>query len=424
MFPDVVQFEVTNTCNLSCVMCVRRTWRAQSFGHMDFNLYKRVIDEGAGKLRRVVLYGFGEPLTHPLFPEFVRYARSALGDNAYVLTVTNGTLVDARAATEVFEAGIDEVAFSIDAPDVESLSAIRVGSESFDVLKNLRAVSELKLEYGARLGISTVLMRSNYRMLPRLVEQAAEAGVDYVVASHVVPYHPDIVKEAVYTTASAEAVKFYKQAGQKLGVLAREALYDAFLSHFTWQERGSRQLYLSLLEGIARKGYALNYELVEDALLKEQLLRDVEDTISAARDIATVYGLEVKLPSVYADAKSRECPYVKQNATMILRNGEVVPCMDLAYEHPLYTNMHAKIVKQVSFGNVSEKPLSEIWSSEKYVGFRALRSNLTSTTPWCADCSFSTRKCWYIETNDYDCFGNEVGCSECLYSANLAHCII
>jgi len=424
LFPETVQFEVANTCNLSCIMCIRRTWKAQDFGYMDFDLYRRVIDEGAGRLKRVVLYGFGEPFTHPRFTEFVRYARSALGDYAYILTVTNGTLLDSRMASEVFEAGIDEVAFSVDAPDIEPLSTIRVGSESYDVLRNLRAASELKREYGARLGISTVLMRSNYRMLPRLVEQAAEAGLDYLVASHVVPYHPAIVGEAVYTTASAETVRFYKQAGRKLGVLAREALYDAFLSHYTWQERGSRQLYLSLLEGIARIGYTLNYELVEDALSREQLLRDVEDTIAAARDIATAHGLEVKLPSVYADARNRECPYVKQNATMILRDGKVVPCMDLAYEHPLYTNMHAKIVKQVSFGNVSEKPLSEIWSSEKYASFRALRSSLTSTTPWCADCSFSTRKCWYIETNDYDCYGNEVGCSECLYSANLAHCII
>lgn len=405
-------------------MCIRRTWRAQEFGHMDFDLYRRVIDEGAGRLRRVSLYGFGEPFTHTRFPEFVRHAREALGDTAYILTVTNGTLLNTRIASEAFRAGIDEIAFSVDAPEIEPLSRIRVGSESYDVLGNLRAAAKLGREYGARLGVSTVLMRSNYRMLPRIVERAAEADLDYLVASHVVPYHPVLVSEAVYTTASAEAVRFYKKSGHKLGALAREALYDTFLAHYTWQERGSRQLYLSLLEGIARAGYTLNYELAEDALSREHLLQDVENTLATAKDIATAYGLEVKLPSVYADARNRECPYMKQNATMILRTGEVVPCMDLAYDHPMYTNMHAKVVKRVSFGNVNEKPLSEIWSSEKYVSFRATRSNLVKYVPWCADCSFSTRKCWFIETNEYDCHGNEVGCSECLYSANLAHCII
>ncbi|MEM1690765.1 MAG: hypothetical protein QXG48_03615 [Thermofilaceae archaeon] len=92
---EMVQFEVANTCNLSCTMSIRRTWKAQDFGYMSFDLYRRVIDEGAGQLKRVVLYGFGEPFTHPRFAELVRYARSALGDDAYILTVTNDTLQDA-----------------------------------------------------------------------------------------------------------------------------------------------------------------------------------------------------------------------------------------------------------------------------------------------------------------------------------------
>lgn len=405
-------------------MCIRRTWKAQAFGHMNFGLYKDVIDEGVGRLRRVALYGFGEPLAHPQFAEFVEYARSSLGDSAYILTVTNGTLLTAESARGIFEAGINEVAFSVDAPEVDALSMIRVGSGGYDLLGNMRAARELAWDYGVRLGISTVLMRSNYKMLPGIVERAAELGADYLVVSHVVPYHPAIQNEAVYTTVSREAVMFYQRAGKKLGALAREALYDAFLSHYTWQERGSRQLYLLLMEEISSRGYSLNYELVEDAIAREALLRDVEETLAAARDAATAYGLEVKLPSVYADSRARECPYVKQNATMILHSGEVVPCMDLAYEHPLYTNMHAKIVKRVSFGNVGEKPLSDIWTSERYEAFRALRRNLVATTPWCADCAFATRKCWYIDSNDYDCYGNEVGCSECLYSANLAHCVI
>ncbi|MEM1690764.1 MAG: hypothetical protein QXG48_03610 [Thermofilaceae archaeon] len=131
----------------------------------------------------------------------------------------------------MFEAGIDEVAFSIDAPDVEPLSTIRIGAESYDVLRNLRAAFKLKRKYGAGLGISTVLMRSNYRILPRLVEQAADAGLDYLVASHVVPYHPASMGEAVYITARAETVRFYKQAGQKLGALAGGYLLLPFSSN-------------------------------------------------------------------------------------------------------------------------------------------------------------------------------------------------
>lgn len=423
-FPEVLQVEVTNECNLSCVMCVRRTWRNQRFAHMDQALFRKVFDEASGRVRRAALYGFGEPLCHPEFPELVRYAREALGDSAYLLTVTNGTLMTPQVARSVFDAGLDEVAFSVDAPEVGTLSRIRVGSSSYDVLRNLRAVAAIKKDYGARLGISVVIMRSNYRLLPRLAEKAVELDLDFLVASHMVPYHPALVGEAVYTTASREAVEFYRREGVRLSSIAREALYDAFLEHFTWVSRGAKEQYLKLVEKIAVKGYSVNYEIVEDALTREHLLSEVEEFIELARVVATEHGLEARLPGVHADSLSRECPYVEHNAAVVLADGEVAPCMDLAYEHPLYTNMHGKLVRRVSFGNVRESPLEEVWSSPRYASFRRLRQNLPAGVPWCADCPFATRRCWFLDTNEYDCYGNEVGCNECLYSAGLAHCII
>jgi len=423
-FPEVLQVEVTNECNLSCVMCIRRTWRNQSFAHMDPALFRRIFDEAAGRARRAALYGFGEPLYHPDFPELVGYAREALGDSAYLLTVTNGTLMTPEVARRTFEAGMDEVAFSVDAPEVGLLSRIRVGSSSYDVLGNLRAAAAIKEDYGARLGLSVVIMRSNYRLLPELVEKAVELDLDLVVASHVVPYHPAFAREAVYTMASREAVEFYRGEGAVLASAAREAFYEMLLGHFTWASRGAREQYLRLVERIAAKGYSVNYEIAGDALAREPLLREVEEAIERAREVATAHGLEAKLPGVYADSLSRKCPYIESNAAVILADGEVAPCMDLAYDHPLYTNMHGKLVRRVSFGSVRTSSLEEVWSSPRYVSFRRVRQNLPASVPWCADCPFATRKCWYLDTNEYDCYGNEVGCNECVYSAGLANCII
>jgi MoaA/NifB/PqqE/SkfB family radical SAM enzyme len=423
-FPEALQVEVTNECNLSCVMCVRRTWRNQRFAHMDPALFRKVFDEASGRVRRAALYGFGEPLHHPEFPELVKYAREALGDSAYLLTVTNGTLMTPQVARRVFDAGLDEVAFSVDAPEVGLLSRIRVGSSSYDVLGNLRASAAIKRDYGARLGVSIVLMRSNYRMLPRLAEKAVELDLDFMVVSHVVPYHPALVGEALYTTASREAVEFYRGEGARLGSIAREALYDMLLGHYTWVPRRGREQYLKLVEKIAAKGYSVNYEIAGDALAREPLLREVEEVIEQAREVATAHGLEARLPGVYADSLRRECPYIKSNAAVVLADGGVAPCMDLAYEHPLYTNMHGKLVRRVSFGNVRTSSLEEVWSSPRYASFRRLRQSLPASVPWCADCPFATRKCWYLDTNEYDCYGNEVGCNECVYSTGLAHCII
>ncbi|MEZ0346354.1 MAG: radical SAM protein [Infirmifilum sp.] len=423
-YPEVLQVEPTNICNLSCIMCVRRTWSQKNYSHMDFELFKKIIDESTGKVRKMALYGFGEPLSHPLFVNFIRYARAGLGDGAFLHFVTNGTLMDERKATEVFEAGIDQVAFSVDAPDMEPLGKIRVGSQRYDVLGNLRSAARIKKDYGVSLGVALVLMRSNYKLLPRLVSRAAELNLDFVVVSHIVPYHAAMVNEAVYTTASREAVEFYKASGGNLDSLAKEAIYDTLLAHHTLSSSGKQQLYLKLVNKIAEKGYSVNSDIARDAIAREELLLEVERYISEAREIAVQNGIDIRVPSVYADSLKRSCPYIEEKAMMILQNGDVAPCMDLAYEHPLYTNLHVKIVRAKHFGNVRKESIEEVWNKPEFVMFRKVREKLSLGVPWCADCPFATKKCWYTDQNEYDCYGNDVGCNECIYSARLAHCIL
>lgn len=391
---------------------------------MSWGLFKKIIDESAGRVRRLALYGFGEPLNHPRFVEFAAYARAVLGDRAFIHFVTNGTLMDGYTARRVFEAGVDQVAFSVDAPDLKPLSEIRVGAQRYDVLGNLRETARVKRDYGARVGVAVVLMKRNYRMLPEIVERAGELGLDFVVVSQMVPYHPALVGESVYTMASREAVSFFKETGGKLDALAREAIYDSMLAHYTYASSGRRQLYIQLVEKIASKGYSVNADIAGEAIRREALLREVEEYIEKAREVARTYGLEARLPSVYADALKRSCPYVDENAMMILWDGSVAPCMDLAYDHPLYTNFHVKRIRAVRFGNVAQESIEEVWNKPRYVQFRRVRRKMPSSVPWCADCPFATKKCWFIDANEYDCYGNEVGCNECIYSAGLAHCIL
>jgi len=421
--PEGLQVEPTNLCNLACVMCVRNTWIGEKFGYMDFELFKRVIDESGGKLKRLALYGYGEPLFHPKFAEMVRYARES-SESTYILTVTNGTLMSSQTAVKIFSAGINEVAFSIDAPELGLLSKIRVGSAEYDVLGNLRTASKMKEDYGVRLGIAVVLMKWNYGLLPRIARMAGELDLDFLVVSHLVSYSEAMMKETVYTTASEKALEFFEEQAGDIEELAREAVYDVMLRHYAHTSTGKMELYLQLIGKLASAGYTLNSEICRDAQGKREMLGEVQACLDETARVAREYGMEVKLPTVHADANKRSCPYIDQDYAVVLWNGDVAPCMDLAYTHPLYTNMHPKIVKKRVFGNVSEQPLSEIWNSPSYMRFRRIRRDLPRSIPWCGDCPFATRDCWYIRANEYDCYGNEVGCNECIYSAGLAHCII
>ena len=50
-FPFYIDIEVTNACNMDCNMCNRRLMQ-RAIGYMDFEIFKKVVDEKLTKLRR------------------------------------------------------------------------------------------------------------------------------------------------------------------------------------------------------------------------------------------------------------------------------------------------------------------------------------------------------------------------------------
>ena len=101
-----VYLEITNICNRSCSFCPGTVRPLRRMTMEEFQI-------AAGKIREVTEYLYfhvmGEPLTHPLLPDFIRYARS-LGFKPAV--TTNGTLLKARGK-ELIEAGVYKVNLSV-----------------------------------------------------------------------------------------------------------------------------------------------------------------------------------------------------------------------------------------------------------------------------------------------------------------------
>lgn len=145
--PVEVVIEVTNVCNLACVMCARQQM-ARDTGKMDLHVFRKVVDEAATHAELVYLAGgLGEPLAHPDLPEMVRYCRER---GVRVGVSTNATLLDPRRATALLDAGPDIVLFSLDGATAQTHEAIRVGS---DFERTMGRVSAL-LHEKARRGLS------------------------------------------------------------------------------------------------------------------------------------------------------------------------------------------------------------------------------------------------------------------------------
>ncbi|MFA6923541.1 MAG: hypothetical protein WC223_04730 [Bacteroidales bacterium] len=74
-FPISITIEPTNYCNLKCSECPSGSGLlTREKGYIDFNLYKKIIDEIYKKTIYLTLYFQGEPYLHPRFFELIKYA--------------------------------------------------------------------------------------------------------------------------------------------------------------------------------------------------------------------------------------------------------------------------------------------------------------------------------------------------------------
>ena len=101
-----VYVEITNICNRSCSFC---PGTVRPHRRMTLDEFDLVTDRLIGVTEYLYYHVMGEPLTHPLLPEFIRLA-SAKGFKSAI--TTNGTLLSSRGK-ELVEAGVYKVNISV-----------------------------------------------------------------------------------------------------------------------------------------------------------------------------------------------------------------------------------------------------------------------------------------------------------------------
>lgn len=146
-FPPHVDLELSSICNLKCPMCFTLNDEFKKVNHsfMDFLLFKRIIDEIAGKVYKIHLSLRGEPTLNPEFINCVRYAKmKGIGE---VSTVTNGTMLDLDFFCKAAEAGMDRFTISIDGLK-DQYDKIRKPSSFDDILRKLKDIKHYKDAHG------------------------------------------------------------------------------------------------------------------------------------------------------------------------------------------------------------------------------------------------------------------------------------
>ncbi len=143
-FPIHLDIESTSACNLKCFMCFQ-SFRPPEKGYMDWELYKKIVDEGAKKgLCSIKLMYRGEPLLHPRIVDMVKYAKEK--GILEVMFNTNATLLDEKKARALIAAGLDKLICSVDGCTKEVYESVRIGADFDTVLKNIKTLQKLKKE--------------------------------------------------------------------------------------------------------------------------------------------------------------------------------------------------------------------------------------------------------------------------------------
>jgi len=190
-FPPNFQIEPTSICNFRCVMCYQtdKSFSGKSngfMGHMDIDLFKKIIDEIEGNIEAVTLASRGEPTLNPKIIEMVQYCKNKfLGFKIN----TNASMLNENLIKNLLDANFAEIVFSVDAADKETYEKIRINGKYEKVFKNLELFSEIKKKDFPNSNTLTKISGVKIKDSLNVEEMKSKVG-NYVDVVQLVDYTP------------------------------------------------------------------------------------------------------------------------------------------------------------------------------------------------------------------------------------------
>lgn len=193
--PRRLVFELTNACNLNCVMCGRNAadFKATMFDMDWFRWFEPMLDT----VEEVTLMGWGEPTMHPHFIEMLEIIDR---HNARKYFCTNGMRLD-KIKEAIFDSHVDVFAVSLDGAIPETNNRIRRGSDLEKIAHDLQELERIKKERGLSypwINFVFCAMKSNLHELPDLVRLASRVGIDEVKVVYLTAFDDKLAKEVLW----------------------------------------------------------------------------------------------------------------------------------------------------------------------------------------------------------------------------------
>ena len=174
--PPAIGIEVTNRCNLNCIMCARREMD-RKLGDMRPSILQKIIDESKEYLEFVDLQSLGEPLLHKDLIQMIEYCKV---NNVKCGFSTNASLLDEEKSEDILDSGVNHITLAFDGATPETYERIRQGAEYDTVVRNIKHFLKLKNEKNSRcfVVIQCIYMRETEREIRAFKRMWDVSGVD------------------------------------------------------------------------------------------------------------------------------------------------------------------------------------------------------------------------------------------------------
>jgi len=178
-YPQVMEFELSNECNLECQMCVGEVSSSIRKNRDKLPPIPMPYDEKflaqlakyIPHLKEAKFYG-GEPFLISIYYKIWDLIKQ-LNPKLPLFVITNGSHWNSKIESLINDLDFD-VAVSIDAVDKDIVEGIRKNIQHEKLMHNIKRFSEVCRKKGKYLSLSFTVQKDNWRELPRVIELCNE----------------------------------------------------------------------------------------------------------------------------------------------------------------------------------------------------------------------------------------------------------
>lgn len=179
--PRIQAIELTNVCNLECIMCPYPTM-TRAKGFMPLSLLHTITTRDMPVKQTVELQMFGESCLHPEIDKAIAVVK---GNGHTPVLSTNATTLGSKVGCEKL-LGLDMVVLSVDGISEEVYNRVRVGSKFEDIVKAVRMFCTVNKAHGSPVYtvIQLIDMKATESELAGYLEFWGNFGANEVRVKH------------------------------------------------------------------------------------------------------------------------------------------------------------------------------------------------------------------------------------------------